>query len=79
MPFAFDLVEIGEAVKASTPSLLVSERDLPWKTLAAMRNQLGHRYFDTEHGIVTGTVTDDLEPLLTAVHRLQSRVPRETE
>lgn len=68
------LLEIGEAVKAITPALLATEPDIPWKNIAAMRNQLTHRYFDTEHAIVNGTVTNDLEPLLAAVHRLQGRV-----
>ena len=39
-----------------------------------MRDQLAHRYFDTEHGIVHGTVTEDLAPLLAAVQRLQAHV-----
>ena len=43
------LLEIGEAVKAISPALLASEPDIPWKNIAAMRDQLAHRYFDTEH------------------------------
>jgi len=82
-PLVFDavrirLLEIGEAVKAISPSLLVTEPGIPWKNIAAMRDQLAHRYVDTEHGIVNGTVTDDLEPLLAAVHRLQAHVARNT-
>lgn len=72
------LLEIGEAVKAVSPALLAHEPDIPWKNIAAMRDQLAHRYFDTEHAIVTGTVTDDLEPLQAAVHRLKTRVPPNT-
>jgi uncharacterized protein with HEPN domain len=68
------LLEIGEAVKAISPSLLATEPGIPWKNVAAMRDQLAHRYFDTEHAIVNGTVTDDLEPLLAAVQRLQARI-----
>jgi len=68
------LLEIGEAVKAISPSLLAAEPGIPWKNIAAMRDQLAHRYFDTEHAIVHGTVTDDLEPLVAAVHRLEARV-----
>lgn len=67
------LLEIGEAIKAISPALLATERYIPWKNIAAMRDQLAHRYFDTEHAIVDGTVTDDLEPLLAAVQRLQAR------
>ena len=70
------LVEIGEAVKAISPSLLASEADIPWKNIAAMRDQLAHRYFDTEHAIVTATVSHDLAPLLEAVDRLRSRLTR---
>lgn len=72
------LLEIGEAVKALSPSLLTTEPGIPWKNIAAMRDQLAHRYFDTEHGIIHGTVTYDLEPLLAAVHRLQAHVARKT-
>lgn len=69
------LVEIGEAVKAISPSLLATEPDIPWKNIAAMRDQLAHRYFDTEHALVTATVSHDLAPLLDAVNRLQARLP----
>ncbi len=37
-----------------------------------MRNQLAHRYFDTEHAIVSATVTHDLEALSAAILRLQA-------
>ena len=57
------LLEIGEAVKAISPSLLASEPGIPWKNIASMRDQLAHRYFDTNHAIVSGTVTNDLTPL----------------
>ena len=68
------VLEIGEAVKAISPSLLVTEPGIPWKHVAAMRDQLAHRYFDTEHVIVNATVTADLEPLVGAVQRLQARM-----
>jgi len=72
------LLEIGEAIKAISPALLDTEPDIPWKNIAAMRNQLAHRYFDTEHAIVSATVTHDLQPLHDAVGRLQVRVARST-
>ena len=67
------LLEIGEAVKAISPSLLATERAIRWKNIAAMRDQLAHRYFDTEHAVVSGAVTEDLDPLLAAVHRPRPR------
>jgi uncharacterized protein with HEPN domain len=55
------LIEIGEAVKAIDPAVLAAEPDVPWQDVAGMRNHLAHRYFDTDHAIVT---------------RSQGRIPR---
>jgi len=68
------LLEIGEAVKAITPSLLATEPGIPWRNIAAMRDQLAHRYFDTDHAILSGTVANELTPLQEAIRRLQARV-----
>lgn len=65
------LIEIGEAVKALDPSLLDREPDIPWTDIAAMRNHLVHRYFDTAHAIVQATVDNDIPPLVAAVERLR--------
>jgi len=64
------LIEIGEAVRAISPALLDREPDVPWVDVAGMRNDLAHRYFDTEHAIVRATVDHDLPPLIAAVERL---------
>jgi uncharacterized protein with HEPN domain len=64
------LIEIGEAVKAIDPSLLAKEPAIPWTDIAAMRNHLAHRYFDTAHAMVRATITQDLPPLVTAVRHL---------
>lgn len=68
------LIEIGEAVKALPAELLATEPSVPWEQVAGMRDQLAHRYFDTSHAIVAGTVTNDLQELETAVRRLQDRL-----
>lgn len=68
------LIEIGEAVKALSPELLEHEPDIPWKQIAGMRDQLTHRYFDTSHAIVQGTVDNDLPELQDALDRLHSRI-----
>jgi uncharacterized protein with HEPN domain len=67
------LIEIGEAVKAIDPELLSTEPDIPWVDIAAMRNHLAHRYFDTAHSIVEATVMGDLPPLVAAVERLMDQ------
>jgi uncharacterized protein with HEPN domain len=65
------LIEIGEAIKAISDDLLATEPTQPWSAIARMRDHLAHHYFDTEHAFVTGTVTNDLDPLQAAVKRLQ--------
>jgi len=68
------LVEIGEAVKVLPESLLGHEPDIPWSAIARMRDHLAHRYFDTTHSIVQGTVDHDLPQLQQAVRRLMDVV-----
>lgn len=64
------LIEIGEAVKDLDPALLGRERGLPWRSIAGMRDRLAHRYFDTDHAIVSATCRRDLPELRAAVERL---------
>ncbi len=64
------LIEIGEAVKALPDGLLAQEPDIPWSTIARMRDHLAHRYFDTTHSILQNTLDHDLPQLEQAVHRL---------
>lgn len=69
------LIEVGEAVKDIDPELLANEPDIPWQDVARMRDYLAHRYFDTDHAIVTATVEHDLPPLIAAVERLRAHGP----
>jgi uncharacterized protein with HEPN domain len=64
------LIEIGEAVKSIAPEVLDGESSIPWSDVAGMRDYLTHRYFDTDHAIVSATVERDLPPLVDAVRRL---------
>jgi len=64
------LIEIGEAVKALPADLLANEPDLPWAQIAGMRDRLAHRYFDTSHAIVAGTVEHDVPELERATRSL---------
>lgn len=67
------LLEIGEAIKSISPAVLATEGDIPWRQVAAMRDRLAHRYFDTSHSIVAATVGSDLDELEVAVARLLAR------
>lgn len=64
------LLEIGEAVKSLDPEFLANVPTVPWKEIARMRDQLAHRYFDTDHAIVRDVVDHDLAPLRSAVRSL---------
>lgn len=69
------LIEIGEAVKNTSPAVLAGEPEIPWQDVAGMRDLLAHRYFDTAPAIVQGTVDYDLPALETAIRRLAARDP----
>lgn len=68
------LIEIGEAVKDIDPDVLADEPAIPWRDVAGMRDHLTHRYFDTAHSIVQGTVDHDLPPVLAAARRLLAQM-----
>jgi len=61
---------MGEAVKDVSPELLGQQPTIPWRQVAATRDQLAHRYFDTSHAIVAQTVGSDLVELLAATRFL---------
>ena len=67
------LIEVGEAVKAISADLLATEPEIPWAQVAAMRDRLAHRYFDTSHAILAATVEHDLPQLQAAAQRLLQR------
>jgi uncharacterized protein with HEPN domain len=69
------LLEIGEAVKSLSPEMLEREPTIPWSEVARMRYHLAHRYFDTNHAIVQGTVDSDLDELDAAITRLRDGLP----
>ncbi len=64
------LLDVLEAVKDVSPVLLSQQPSIPWRQVAAMRDQLAHRYFDTLHAIVAHTVGPDLVELLAATRSL---------
>jgi uncharacterized protein with HEPN domain len=64
---------IPEAVKASAP-------DIPWTTMAAVRNRIIHAYFGIDDTILFTTIDAELRPLLPrleALVREHNRLPPE--
>jgi uncharacterized protein with HEPN domain len=68
------LIEIGEAVKQITPALLETEPEVPWQSVAGMRDRLTHHYFDTSHAILQRTIDEDIPILRDSLVRLRRRV-----
>jgi len=64
------LIEIGEAVKGLSSTLLEQVPTIPWNQIAGMRDRLAHRYFDTSRAMLHATVAHDLPELEQVVHRL---------
>ena len=64
------LLEIGEAVKALDPGVLALEPNVPWNEVVRMRDLLAHRYFDTDHSIVTTTARRRVPDLRAAAEHL---------
>jgi hypothetical protein len=57
----------GQAIESD---LLAREPAVPWIDVAGMRNHLVHRYFDTAHGIVQATLSEDSPTVVAAAKRL---------
>jgi uncharacterized protein with HEPN domain len=64
------LVEIGEAVKDIDTTTLAKESQIPWQSIAGMRDRLTHHYFDTSLAMILTTVQDEVPVLEAAVRRL---------
>jgi uncharacterized protein with HEPN domain len=55
---------MGEAVRHIPDDIKLANADIPWATMAAMRNRIVHGYFGVDDSILFTTVNDELKPLL---------------
>jgi uncharacterized protein with HEPN domain len=61
---------LGEAVRHLPESLKKANPDIPWVTMAAVRNRIVHGYFGIDDSILYTTIDEDLKPLLPRLEAL---------
>ena len=70
------LIQIGQAVKdAQTEGLDLGklQPQIPWRSIAGMRDRLAHKYVLLDKALVWAVVERDLPPLRAAVEKILSR------
>ena len=67
---------LGDAARLVTDATQQTHPQIPWRTIAGMRNRLVHAYFDIRLDAVWDTIQNDIPPLLTA---LQSILPADND
>ncbi len=55
---------LGEAVRHVPEPLKSANPDIPWTTMAAVRNRIVHGYFGIDDMILFTTIEEDTKPLL---------------
>ena len=61
---------LGEAVRHLPESRKSANPDIPWTTMAAVRNRIVHGYFGIDDSILFTTIEQDLKPLLPRLEAL---------
>ena len=64
---------IGEAASRVSDSAQSEAREIPWRSVIAMRNRLVHGYFDVDPDTVWITVIDEIPMLIEPLERLIGR------
>ena len=73
---------MGEAVQHLPDELKAANPDIPWTTMAAVRNRIAHAYFGIDDTILFPTITEEVTGLLPRVavnegnrHAISSEIP----
>ena len=61
---------LGEAVRHLPDPLKTANPDIPWTTMAAVRNRIVHGYFGVDDSILFATIDEELKPLLARLEAL---------
>ncbi len=61
---------LGEAVRHLPDDVKTAHADIPWSTMAAVRNRIVHGYFGIDDTILFTTIERDIGPLLPRLEAL---------
>ena len=61
---------IGEAARGVSQEFRESHPDLPWESMAGMRDRLIHGYFDVNLDVVWETVREDLPVVIAELEKI---------
>ncbi len=61
---------LGEAVRRLPDELKAENPDIPWTTMAAVRNRIVHGYFGVDDATLFTTIDQDIKPLLPRLEAL---------
>jgi len=61
---------VGEAAKRVPVDFQEQQSEIPWPSIAGMRNRLIHGYDKIDFNVLWQTVTEDLPPLIVALEKI---------
>ncbi len=69
------ICESIKQINKRAPKLLALISEIPWHHVMSMRDRIAHGYFDIDIDYVEEIISNDLDPLLSAIEALSSRLP----
>jgi uncharacterized protein with HEPN domain len=72
----YQIIVVGEAVQSllsSEPNLPTRHPEIPWRSIARMRDRVAHHYWATDFDLVWTTATEMIPSLRRAVDELLDR------
>jgi uncharacterized protein with HEPN domain len=61
---------MGEGVRHLPDELKTANPDIPWTTMAAVRNRIAHAYFGIDDTILFATIAEEVKELLPRMEAL---------